>query len=92
MSTRNILCVTGAVVLSASFAGCVATTGGEQSARLTDNFQVYAPFDNERSWGPSFLVGPPDHHLGDQNRIDDTRAIQGVDEPTPADPRTPPLP
>ena len=28
-------------------------------ARLSDNFVVYAPFDNERDWGPSYLIGAP---------------------------------
>ena len=47
----------GAAALPLLLAGCVSTSGDVQGARLTDNFQVYAPFDNERDWGPSYLVG-----------------------------------
>jgi hypothetical protein len=80
----------GAVaVLSASFAGCVSTAGDGDGARLSDNLKISAPFDNERDWGPSYLVGPPTHDMGDQNRIDDTRAFRRATDA--ADPNGPPL-
>lgn len=80
--------VVGAYAL---LAGCVSMSGDVQSARLSDNFQIYAPFDNERDWGPSYLVGAPAHHLGDESRIDDTRAPPQSSEFSPADPKGPPL-
>jgi hypothetical protein len=71
--------------------GCVSSGGDVQSARLSDNFQVYAPFDNERDWGPSFLVGAPYHYMGDESRIDDTRTMVESSGASPADPKGPPL-
>src|ERR1700721_1938602 len=53
-----------ATTLPLLMAGCVSTSGDVQGARLSDNFQIYAPFDNERDWGPSYLVGAPARHLG----------------------------
>jgi hypothetical protein len=73
-------------LLGFSLAGCVSTNDGH-GARLTDNLEIYAPFDNERDWGPSFLVGPPQHYLGEETRIDDTRAVA---HGTAADPSAPP--
>jgi hypothetical protein len=81
----------GAAALPLLLAGCVSTSGDVQGARLTDNFQVYAPFDNERDWGPSYLVGAPAHHPGDEARIDDTRSIPRNSDNSPADPKGPPL-
>ncbi len=79
MSIRQVV-IRGAVAAAATLpllmAGCVSTSGDVQSARLTDNFRVYPPFDNERDWGPGYLVGAPSHHLGDES---------------PADPKGPPL-
>lgn len=88
MSTRHVLA--GAAAVSCMLmAGCVSTSGGVQGARLSDNFEVYAPFDNERDWGPSYLVGAPYHHFGDGVRIDDTRSIpQDANVATPADAAT----
>jgi hypothetical protein len=87
MSIRHVLA--GAVAVS-WLAGCVSTSGDVQGARLSDNFEVYAPFDNERDWGPSYLIGAPYHHLGDGVRIDDTRSIpQNADVATPADAASP---
>ncbi len=59
-------------------------------ARLSDDLVVYAPFDNERDWGPSYLVGAPYHHFGDGVRIDDTRSIPHDAAAAPADPKHPP--
>jgi hypothetical protein len=70
-----------------SLVGCVSTSG-ESSARVTDNFKVYAPFDNERAWGPGFLVGPPQEDLGDGPHVEDSRALR---QGTAADPSAPPL-
>jgi hypothetical protein len=81
----------GAILLPLLMAGCVSSSGDVASARLTDNFAVYAPFDNERDWGPSYLVGAPYHYLGDGVRIDDTRAVPSIAAgTTPADPNRPP--
>ena len=77
--------------------GCVSTSGDVQSARLSNDFQVYAPFDNERDAGPSYLVGAPAHHAGDEPQVDDSRAApksSGATAPgpaSPADPKGPPL-
>jgi hypothetical protein len=78
MSIRQVVIRTiaaSAAALPLLMAGCVSTSGDVQGARLSDNFQIYAPFDNERDWGPSYLVGAPAHHLG----------------ASPADPKGPPL-
>jgi hypothetical protein len=95
MSIRQMLIRTtaaGAAVLPLLMAGCVSFSGGDvQGARLSDNFQVYAPFDNERDWGPSYLVGAPSHHLGDESRVDDTRSVPQNSGASPADPKGPPL-
>jgi hypothetical protein len=77
--------------------GCVSTSGDVQSARVGNNFQVYAPFDNERDAGPSYLVGAPSHQAGDEPRVDDSRAAPqssgatAPDPASPADPKGPPL-
>jgi hypothetical protein len=94
MSIRQVVAratAAGAAALPLLLAGCVSTSGEVQGARVTDNFQVYAPFDNERDWGPSYLVGAPSHHLGDEARIDDTRSIPPSTGASPADPKGPPL-
>ncbi len=68
------LCVIG--LLTLLFGGCAATPirydGG---LRVSQNLGFYDMFDNSRDWGPSYLVGPPGHHFGDETRIDDTRAL-----------------
>jgi hypothetical protein len=90
MSIRQLViraATVGAVALPLLMDGCVSTSGDMQGARLSDNFQIYAPFDNERDWGPSYLVGAPSH----QSRIDDTRATPQSSETSPADPKGPPL-
>ena len=81
----------GAAALPLLMAGCVSTSGDVQSARLSDNFQVYAPFDNERDWGPSYLVGAPSHPMGDESRVDGARAVPQSVGATSADPKGPPL-
>jgi hypothetical protein len=92
MSIRQVVIrLAAAAALPLLAAGCISTSGDVQGARLSDNFQVYAPFDNERDWGPSYLVGAPAHHLGDESRIDDTRSIPLNTGPSPADPKGPPL-
>jgi hypothetical protein len=98
MSIRHVLAKAALSSLPMLMAGCVSTSGDGQGARLSDNFEVYAPFDNERDWGPSYLIGAPNHHLGDGARVDDTRSIPPnadaatpTDVATPADPRRPPL-
>jgi hypothetical protein len=79
--------------VAALIAGCAAETPSDhREVRLGDNLSVYHMYDNSRDWGPSFLVGPPSHHLGDQSRIDDTRLVPRVDSQDgtgAADPATP---
>src|SRR5580658_6356284 len=94
MSIRQVVfraTLAGAAALPLLMAGCVSTSGEVQGARLSDNFSVYAPFDNERDWGPSYLVGAPSRHVGDESRIDDTRSIPQNSGVSPADPKGPPL-
>jgi len=94
MSIRKVIQATaaGAAALPLLLtAGCMSTSGDVQGARLSDNFSVYAPFDNQRDWGPSYLVGAPAHHVGDESRIDDTRSAPPNSGVSPADPKGPPL-
>jgi hypothetical protein len=78
MSIRQVVIratAASAATLPLLVAGCVSTSGDMQGARVSDNFQIYAPFDNERDSGPSYLRGEPPQHLG----------------ASPADPKGPPL-
>jgi hypothetical protein len=50
------------VILSCG--GCASTVGFMVGGARIYNPHVYAPFDNARDWGPSYLVGPPDHRFG----------------------------
>jgi hypothetical protein len=79
---------------AALIVGCAAQPpSDEREARVGENLQIYDMYDNSRDWGPSFLVGPPAHHLDDESRIDDTRLVPRADirEGTgAADPATPP--
>lgn len=67
-----LFCAACAAALFAS--GC-ASRPPSREITLSDNLRLYDLYDNERDWGPSFLVGPPAHHLGDELRIDDARAL-----------------
>jgi hypothetical protein len=67
----------------------VKVHGDVQGTRLNDNVVVYAPFDNERDWGPGYLVDAPDHHFGDEIRISDSRSNSQA-AGTTADPKKPP--
>lgn len=53
--------------------GCATIHGDEGQLHVGNALDIYAPFDNSREWGPSYLVGPPGHHLGLGDRIDDAR-------------------
>ena len=53
--------------------GCAMMHVDEGQLRVGDSLNIYAPFDNSRDWGPSYLVGAPGHHLGMGARIDDDR-------------------
>jgi hypothetical protein len=79
---------------AALLAGCAAQPASdEREVRVGDNLNLYDMYDNSRDWGPSFLVGPPAHHLGDETRIDDTRLVPRIDSQEgtgAADPSTPP--
>jgi hypothetical protein len=80
-----------AAALPMLMGGCVSTWEDAQSTRVSDNFVLYQPFDNERDWGPSYLVEAPSHHFGDEVRIDDTRSVSQVSGTGPTDPSNPPL-
>ena len=93
MSIRDI--VIRAIAVSTAglpvlMGGCASTSGDVQGTRLNDNLVVYAPFDNERDWGPNYLVDAPDHHLGDGVRIGDSRSNSQAPGAAPADPNKPP--
>jgi hypothetical protein len=79
---------------AALIVGCAAQPpSNEREVRLGENLQIYDMYDNSRDWGPSFLVGPPAQHLGDESRIDDTRSAPRADRregTAAADPATPP--
>ena len=80
--------------LAVLMGGCVSTSGEVQSGeiqgtRLNDNLAVYAPFDNERDWGPSYLLDAPYHHFGDEVRINDSRTLLPVAGTALADPSNP---
>jgi hypothetical protein len=47
------------------FGGCALNPG-----YAGHMLHIYKPFDNSRAGGPSYLIGPPDHHLEDEARID----------------------
>ena len=79
-----------AAALPMLMGGCVSTSGEGQGTRLNDNLVVYAPFDNERDWGPGYLVEAPYHHLGDGVRVNDSRSLSPAAGIAPADPTTPP--
>ncbi len=89
---KLVICATAAsaAALPLLMGGCVSTSGDVQSARLSNNVQVYAPFDNERDSGPSYLVGAPGHP-GDAPQVDDTRSVPKNSGASPADPKGPPL-
>jgi hypothetical protein len=80
--------------VAVSIAGCAAEPLSDtREVHVGQNLSLYDMYDNSRDWGPSFLVGPPEHHLGDEARIDDTRLVPRVDNQGgagPADLVTPP--
>lgn len=80
-----------AATLALGLGGC-ATTDDGRGARLTDNLEVYAPFNNERDSGPGFLIGPPQLYLHDRTQADDTGVIPRTGgSGNAADPSAPPL-
>jgi hypothetical protein len=93
MSIRDVVIrvvAVSAAGLPVLMSGCVSTSGDVQGTRLNDNFVVYAPFDNERDWGPSYLMDAPDHHLGDEARIGDSRSNPQAAGTAIVDPSKPP--
>ena len=68
--------------------GCAIGPGYNDGVRRVYNVNVYAPFDNSRDWGPSYLVGPPGHHFGYGARVDDSRSTHIDELVLSADPRT----
>lgn len=76
---RTILLV-GALELSfVVLSGCAMMHADEGQLRVGDAINIYAPFDNSRDWGPSYLVEAPGHHLGMGVRIDDNRSTRATD-------------
>jgi hypothetical protein len=62
-------------------AGCAAIAP-RLSNIVGHKVNLYEAYDNSRDWGPSYLVGPPGHHFGDESRIDDSRsAIRETEDP-----------
>jgi hypothetical protein len=59
--------------------GCAASRGYDGAVRLGNGINFYQLYDNSRDWGPSYLVGPPYHHFGDEVRIDDSRSAHAGD-------------
>jgi len=88
-------CVIG--LLTLFFGGCAASPAYDGSTRMGPGFSVYQLYDNSRDWGPGYLVGPPDHHFGDEARIDDSRSAH-INKPSTPPPESsptyvlPPLP
>ena len=89
-------------VLELSFVvlnGCALMHADQRQLRVGGALNIYAPFDNSRDWGPSYLVGAPGHHLGMGARIDDNRTdppnnsgrIEGITTPAAPAPVTIPL-
>jgi hypothetical protein len=69
---RLLLCA--ALALSGlDLGGCASMRADGGVLHLGNALNIYAPFDNSRDWGPSYLVEAPDHHLGYGARIDDSR-------------------
>jgi hypothetical protein len=64
---RFLICGSALALFLTSFGGCALRHGGR-------GFTFYGMYDNSRDWGPSYLVGPPDHHFGEGTRIDDDRS------------------
>ena len=78
MSIRDVVMRTIAVSaagLPVLMSGCAFTSGEVEGTRLSDNLVVYAPFDNDRDSGPSYLVDSQYHHAGDEGHILDLRPI-----------------
>jgi len=93
MSIRDVVIrviAVSAAGLPVLMGGCVFMSGDVQGTRLNDNVVVYAPFDNERDWGPGYLVDAPDHHFGDEIRISDSRSNPQTAGTATADPNKPP--
>jgi hypothetical protein len=71
---RRWIVFAGALALSfITLNGCAMMHVDQGQLRVGDALNIYAPFDNSRDWGPSYLVGAPGHHLGMGTRIDDNR-------------------
>ncbi len=72
--------------------GCTMMHADEGQLRVGDALNIYAPFDNSRDWGPSYLVGSPGHHLGMGARIDDNRTDPAIISGKIEDLKTPATP
>ena len=92
MSIRDF--VIRAIVVSAAglpvlMSGCVSASGDLQATRLNASLVVYAPFDNERDWGPSYLADSPDRRSNSQ-ATGTASADPSKSPPIPGQAQTPP--
>ncbi len=85
-------------LLTSSCCGC-ATGLFRSDSSLDHQRSIYYMYDNSRDWGPSYLLEPPNHYLGDETRIDDSRstlthesAPQSIPAPAVTTQLLPPLP
>jgi hypothetical protein len=86
-----------AIALLLLSGGCAIRPGYNDGVRRVYDVSVYAPFDNSRDWGPSYLIGPPGHHFGFGARVDDRRSreideLDSTSDPKAPVPTRPPLP
>lgn len=77
-------------LLTLFFDGCAASPAYDGSTRMGPDFSYYPFYDNYREWGPSYLVEPPYHYLGDETRIDDSRSAN-INTPPALSPPVPTL-
>jgi hypothetical protein len=72
---RFLICGSALALFLTSFGGCALRHGEDQGPSTAGRgLTFYGMYDNSRDWGPSYLVGPPDHHFGEGTRIDDDRS------------------
>jgi hypothetical protein len=86
-----------ALLLATSlFAGCAVSGGGEPGYEANRyGVDFYEPFDNSRSYGPAYLVGPPNRARlfpNDEGARSSGRSLQMSPNPAPSIPSTPPNP
>jgi len=65
-SFLGLIYVSGVSFVILSCGGCASAVGLTGGGARIYYLHVYAPFDNARDWGPSYLVGPPEHRFGSE--------------------------